>query len=134
MPTISRRAPSRVSALPHERVGFDLSGKIATALVGMLATLICTGVMSMITLYTRVTTLTDNVQTMQTQMQRTIDHGVDRDEYLRRDVQIQRALDSMATKDELKAMQRQLDEQTESLRVIEGAVSSRVGRRASVTR
>ena len=131
MPGSARKSvpQNRISvAQPQPRL-YDLSGKLATALIGMLGTLICTGVISMITIYARVTTLTDTVQAMQQQVQRSIDHTVDRDEYLRRDTQVQSALDRTATKDELRVLQHQLDEQTETLKVIEGAVSSRLGRR-----
>lgn len=111
---------------PGRAASVDLSQRVVTTLISMIGTLIVTGLIAMISLYTRVATLTDNVQIVQQQVQRSIDHSVDRDEYLRRDTQVQAALDRMATKDELKVLQHQLDEQTESLKVIEGAVSSRV--------
>lgn len=114
-------SPKLVDADTMHKIGSTLMSTLIT----MIGTLIVTGVLGMVTLYTRVSTLTETVQTMQVQVQRSLDHTVDRDEYLRRDAQIQHGIDSMATKDELRGMQRQLDEQTETLKIIEGAVSTK---------
>ena len=83
---------------------FNLNGAIGTALIGLMATLIGTGLVSMITLYTRVSTLTDDVQRTEATLAKHLDHSVDRDDYLRRDSQIQKALDQMATKDDLRQL------------------------------
>ena len=58
----------------------------------------------MLTLYTRVSTLTDDVQRTEAALAKHLDHAVDRDDYLRRDSQIQKALDQMATRDDLRQL------------------------------
>jgi hypothetical protein len=52
--------------------------------------------------YARVGATTDSVRCTQTQLDKQVEHAVDREEYLRRDREIQRALERMATKDELR--------------------------------
>jgi hypothetical protein len=53
-------------------------------------------------LYARVSTITDSAARTQTQLDKQIEHSVDREECLRRDREIRRALERMATKDELR--------------------------------
>ena len=84
--------------------GFNFTGTLGTAIIGLLATLVTTGIISMCTLYTRVATLTDDVGRIETSLARHLDHSVDRDEWLRRDAAIQRAIDSMATKEDVKEL------------------------------
>lgn len=81
-----------------------LSTAIATTLIGLLGTLIATGIVSMISLYSRVSTLTEDVHRTEAALARHLDHSVDRDEWLRRDQQVQKAIDNMATKDDLKQL------------------------------
>ena len=50
----------------------------------------------------RVSTITEAVARTQGQLDKQVEHAVDREEYLRRDREIQRALERMATKDELR--------------------------------
>jgi hypothetical protein len=88
----------------NNRDGFNLTGAVGTAIIGLMATLIGTGLVSMITLYTRVSTLTDDVVRTEQTLAKHLDHSVDRDDYLRRDTQIQKALDQMATKEDLRQL------------------------------
>jgi hypothetical protein len=57
---------------------------------------------AMVNFYARVSTIADSVARTQTQLDKQVEHAVDREEYLRRDREIQRALERMATKDELR--------------------------------
>ena len=50
----------------------------------------------------RVGAIADSVARTQVQLDKQIEHSVDREEYLRRDREIQHALERMATKDELR--------------------------------
>jgi hypothetical protein len=83
---------------------FSFSGAIATAFIGLGATLIATGLVSTISLYTRVATLTDDLTRTEQLLNKHLDHAVDRDDYLRRDSQIQKAIDAMATKEDLRLL------------------------------
>ncbi|MGA8597918.1 MAG: hypothetical protein WB676_24650 [Bryobacteraceae bacterium] len=83
-----------------------------------LYALIGTGVVSMATLYARVSAITDSVARTQTQLDKQMEYAVDREEYLRRDREIQRALERMATKDELRDV-------NDTLRSIQESISPR---------
>ena len=72
----------------------------------------------MVTLYARVSTITDSVARTQAQLDKQVEHAVDREEYLRRDREIQRALERMATKDELRDV-------NDTLRSIQESISPR---------
>jgi hypothetical protein len=69
-----------------------------------------------VNIYARVGTIPDSVA--QTQLDRQVEHAVDREEYLRRDREIQRALERMATKDELRDV-------NDTLRSIQESISPR---------
>jgi hypothetical protein len=96
--------PTRRQAPKVTGGGYNIGGAIATAIIGMLATLIGTGIVSTIILYSHVATLTEAEMRTEQQLQRTLDHAVDKDDYLRRDTQIQRAMDNMATKDDIRTL------------------------------
>jgi len=81
-----------------------LSTAIATMLIGLLGTLLASSIVSMISLYARVSTLTEDVHRTEAVLARHLDHSVDRDEWLRRDQQVQKAIDNMATKEDLKQL------------------------------
>jgi hypothetical protein len=68
--------------------------------------------------YARVGATTDSVRCAQTQLDKQVEHSVDREEYLRRDREIQRALERMATKDELRDV-------NDTLRSIQESISPR---------
>lgn len=104
MPRSTKAAERTRVRIIETKAGFDFNRVLGTTVIGLLATLITTGILSMVTLYARVGTLTDNVQRIETTLARHLDHAVDRDEYLRRDAQIQKAIDSMATKDDLRQL------------------------------
>lgn len=55
----------------------------------------------MANLYLHLGIIADSVARTQSQLDKQVEHFVDREEYLRRDREIQRALERMATKDEL---------------------------------
>ncbi len=84
--------------------GSSLSGSVQSAIIGLLATLIATGIISTVSLYTRVATLTEDVQRTEAQLQKHLEHAVDKDDYLRRDNEIRNAINSMATKDDLREL------------------------------
>jgi CHASE1-domain containing sensor protein len=95
--TASPRGPARVRS---ER--FNLSNTVGVAIIGLLVSLVGTGIASMISLYARQATLTEQVTNVASTLAKHLDHSVDRDEYLRRDAEIQKAIEKMATKDELR--------------------------------
>ena len=97
---------------------FNFGRVLGTALISLLTALIGTGLVSMVTLYARVSTITDSVARTQAQLDKQVEHAVDREEYLRRDRETQRALERMATKDELR-------EVNETLRSIQESISPR---------
>ena len=68
--------------------------------------------------YARVGTIAESVARTQTQLDKQVEHAVDREEYLRRDREIQRALERMATKDELRDV-------NDTLRSIQESISPR---------
>jgi galactokinase len=70
--------------------------------ISLLTALTGAGLVSRVTLYARVPTITDAAARTQAQIDKQVDHCVDREEYLRRDREVQRALERMATKDELR--------------------------------
>ncbi len=69
-------------------------------------------------LYARVGATADSVRCMQTQLDKQVEHSVDREEYLRPDREIQRALERLATKDELRDV-------NDTLRSIQESISPR---------
>jgi hypothetical protein len=69
-------------------------------------------------LYARVSTIADSVARTQIQLDKQVEHAVDRKEYLRRDREIQRARERMATKDELRDV-------NDTLRSIQESISPR---------
>jgi hypothetical protein len=97
---------------------FNFGRILGTAMISLLTALIGTGVVSMINLYARVGAIADSVARTQTQLDRQVEHSVDREEYLRRDREIQRALERMATKDELRDV-------NDTLRSIQESISPR---------
>jgi hypothetical protein len=97
---------------------FHFGRTLGTALISLLTALIGTGVVSMINLYARVGAIADSVARTQTQLDRQVEHSVDREEYLRRDREIQHALELMATKDELRDV-------NDTLRSIQESISPR---------
>jgi hypothetical protein len=94
---------------------FNFGRALGTAQISLLTALIGTGVVSMVTLYARVSTITDSVVRKQTQLDKQVEHAVDREEYLRRDREVQRALERMATKDELRDVNETLRSIQESI-------------------
>lgn len=89
----------------QKRHDFELGPKIAAAIIGLLVTLIGTGITSMITLYTHVAILAE----AETRTEQSLNQSVA----------------TMATKDELRSLQEQLSEQSATLREIEAAISGR---------
>jgi hypothetical protein len=64
----------------------------------------------MIALHSRVSTLTEDVRRTEAALTRHLEHAVDRDEWLRRDAQIQRSIDAMATKEDLNQLRAYMTE------------------------
>src|SRR5256885_2148707 len=87
-----------------------LSRPLASAIIGLLCSLIATGIVSMVSLYSHVETLTEDVRRTEVALGRHLEHSVDRDEWLRRDAQVQRSIDAMATKDDLVQLRAYLGE------------------------
>lgn len=112
---------------PRKRAssGFDLPRSIGTAIIGLLVSLIGTGIVSMISLYTRQAALTEQVGQTSSALAKHLDHAVDRDEYLRRDAEIQRAIEKMATKEELQDLKHGIDAQNDLLRQMEESLTRR---------
>ncbi|MFZ0589609.1 MAG: hypothetical protein WAM39_03950 [Bryobacteraceae bacterium] len=61
---------------------FHFGRILGTALISLLTALIGTGVVSMINLYARVSTIADSVARTQAQLDKQLEHSVDREEYL----------------------------------------------------
>ncbi len=97
---------------------FHFGRTLGTALISLMTALIGTGVVSMINLYAHVGAIADSVARTQVQLDKQIEHSVDREEYLRRDREIQHALERMATKDELRDV-------NDTLRSIQESISRR---------
>jgi HEAT repeat protein len=108
---------------------FNLANSVGVAIIGLLVSLVGTGVVSMIALYTRQATLTEQVTATSAALAKHLDHSVDRDEYLRRDAAIQRTIDNMATKEELRDLRNSMESQTQMLRDVQTTLNSPSHRR-----
>ncbi len=109
-----RRAPRLAAANPLDNL--HLGNKLATAIIGLLCTLIATGVTGMVVLYKDVATLTEAQLRTQKQLDRHLDHSVDRDAYINQDAAVQRALSEKASKEEVSDIRDQVKEQLRELR------------------
>jgi hypothetical protein len=103
---------------------YGMADSVGKALIGMLATLAITGIISTVSLGIKVATLADASATTVIALNRLIEHSVDREEYLRRDTQIQKAIEGMATKDELRSLKETIDEQSATLKSIEATLNA----------
>jgi hypothetical protein len=110
------RSKQLVPVVVPRRERFNLPNSLGVAIIGLLVSLIGTGIVSMISLYTRQATLTEQVNATSLQLNKHLDHSVDRDEYIRRDSEIQHAIEKMASKEELRELRRSIDSQTDMLR------------------
>ena len=118
------RVPATRTIVKNDR--FNLSTTLSAGLVGLALSLLGGGIVSMINLHTEQATLTQQVTHTQEQIKATsetlkshIDKTVDRDDYLRRDREVQRAIDKMATKEELHDLRQSVDQQTQMLHEIQ---------------
>lgn len=109
----------------HSTNTFNFGRTIGVTIISLLAGLSGTAVASMFSLYSRVATLTDNVQKVTDAFNKHLDNSVPKDAYLRRDAEIQQQISEKATKDDVRLIQHQLDEQSMLLHSIETAVSQR---------
>ncbi len=109
---------------------FNLMHALGVAIVGLLVSAIGTGVFGTITIYVNQARLTDQVQRTSADLAEHLKHSVDKDEYVRRDSEIQHLIEKMATKDELRDVRRSVDGQTQLLRDVQTMLTSRTaGRR-----
>ena len=97
MPRSSKSVPVRYAQKPES---FNLANAVGVSIIGLLISLLGTGIVSMILLYTHVATLTEAETRTEQQLARHLDHSVDRDAYEKRDASIQRQLNERVTKDE----------------------------------
>jgi hypothetical protein len=109
----------------------NIGNQLAIGLIGLLLSLIGTGIVSMISLYTNQAALTQQVKATSEAIQRHLDHSVDKDDYIRRDKEIQGAIDKMATKDELRDLRQSLDGQTQVLRDLQTTMVSNAAHQSS---
>jgi hypothetical protein len=105
---------------------FNLANSIGVMIIGLLVSLMGTGIVAMISLYARQAALTEQVRETSESVAKHLDHSVDKDDYVRRDNEIRRAMEKMATKDEVNELRHSIDSQTEMLRE---AIATRGGRR-----
>ena len=114
---------------------------MSTAIVGLLCTLIGTGIISSISLYARVSTLTEAQTRTDQQLQRHLDNAVDLGSYRTRDAAIQKMLDSKAPETEVTELHLQLDkamdkmatkddvrDQLRALQTLQETIITRTGR------
>jgi predicted PurR-regulated permease PerM len=95
---------------------FNLTNAVGVAIVGLLVSLIGTGIVSMIVLHTQVATLTEAETRTEQQLSRHLDHAVDRENYEKRDASIQNQLNNKATKDEVNELREQVHEELVDLK------------------
>lgn len=115
---------SASAVVVDRRDKFNLANALGVAIISLLATMIGTGVVSMISLHTSQATLTEQVKATSEALAKHLDHSVNRDEYLRRDKEIQSAIESMATKEELHYVRQSLDAQTQALRDLQTTLNN----------
>ena len=108
-----------------------LTNQIGIGIIGLLMSLVGTGIVSTISLYTTQAALTAQVHQTSEQLARHLDHAVDKDDYLRRDKEIQAAIEKMASKEELRAVKESLDSQTQMLRDLQQTLEQLPARSAS---
>jgi hypothetical protein len=124
MRTNNRWRPRRaVEPIENETQHYASKAAINAA-IGLLVTLIGTGVLSMFTLYVKVATLTDTVQLIAETQKKHLADAVSERQYQKDQVMIYDTIHSLATKQEVTAVAARLDEQAITLRKIEDAVSS----------
>ena len=129
-----RKSEATVVEMPRRRPAYSapenpldslhLGNKLATAIIGLLCTLIATGVTGMVVLYKDVATLTEAQMRTQKQLDRHLDHSVDRDAWIDKDSAIQKELGQKASKEEVGEIRDQLKEQLRELRTAQELILS----------
>lgn len=92
---------------------------LAKAIISLLITLIGTGILSMFTLYIKVTSLSDSVRVTSEILRKHLDDSVSDKQYTKDMAQRDEQLKSFATRTEFVLLQKQLDDQTATLRRVE---------------
>jgi hypothetical protein len=111
MPHRSCNCPPAEPEHRRERDGFgsEVSKHLAFTVIGLLCTLIGTGIVSSITMYVKVSTLTEAQTRTEQSLQRHLDNSIDRDSYMRRDAAIQKQLDAKAGTEEVQELKTQFE-------------------------
>lgn len=115
----SRRAPLAEPRLavveqlpaPVKKPEFNLGNSLAVAIIGLLVSLMGTGIVSMVVLYANVSRLTEAQMRTEAQLSKHLDHAVDRDSYEAQTKEIKRSINDKASKDELTELRQQVKEQ-----------------------
>lgn len=102
-----------------------ISKTIGTAIIGLFCTLIGTGVIAQINLYVRVATMTESVSAVSETLKKHLADAVSERQYQRDQSAVYEQMRSMATKDEFRSLQRQIDNQTDVLHKIEDKLDHR---------
>ncbi len=98
---------------------FNLANSVGVAIIGLLVSLVGTGVASMFSLYARQASLAEQVKTTSSQiadLTQNIKNSVGKDDYVRRDNEVRRAIDKMATKEDINELRHSIDLQGEIIR------------------
>lgn len=130
MPTTrskAKAAPTAKVRVVKTKDGFNLSNAVSVALVGLLVSLIGTGIASMFSLAYRQAELASQVKETSAALARHLDHAVDKESYDKRDRAIQKMLDNAATKEELNGLKEELRDLNTILRdmVADGHIRSK---------
>lgn len=125
--TSAKAAAAVVVKQPLPR--FNLANTLGVAIIGLLVSLIGSGVVGMIALYVNQARLTEQVTRTSSDLAKHLEHSVDRDDYLRRDSEITHLIEKMATKEELRDVRRTLEGQNQLLRDMQATLTSPRSRR-----
>lgn len=118
--TPARQRRARSSAVRPELKSFSTAA--VNAVIGLLATLLGTGILSLFTIYVKVATLTDAITTVSETQQKQLADGVSERQYQRDQAAVYEAIRGLATKQEVAAVARRLDDQMAMLNKIEDGV------------
>jgi len=120
--------PRRRARLAAEEEGTEegatasYSRTAVNAVIGLLVTLIGTGILSLFTIYVKVATLTDAIAAVTETQKRQLSEAVSERQYQRDQAAVYEAIRGLATKQEVANLAIRLEDQTQTLSKIEDAV------------
>jgi biopolymer transport protein ExbB/TolQ len=111
------RTARRIAAENTAVIG--ISKTIGSAIIGLIVMLIGTGILAQMSLYVRVATLSELVTTNTQTLKQHLADSVSERQYQKDQLLVSDQIRMMASKDEFRSLQKQLDAQTDVLRKIE---------------